>query len=261
MSTTNLPVTAKGQATRQRLLEVARRVAIETGGAVELARVAEVAGVVQSLVHRYFGSKAGLVSALVDDFFDRFHAEVLDADLDELGDWERHERIRLERGVRFHYGEPFAAVVYGPLVRDPEVARREADRIGSVVDRAARSIRRAQRRGELPVGVDPALAGAAMFGAMRLVMVEALRRKPRPSPERVIEILWRQVAASVGIQASAKRAQRGRPRPSGGRLATAIAAQASAKRAQRGRPRPSGGRLATAIAARAPAKTRGGRAR
>jgi AcrR family transcriptional regulator len=216
MSTRNLPATPKGQATRQRLLEVARRVAIQSGGAVELARVAEAAGVVQSLVHRYFGSKAGLVSALVDDFFDRFHAEVLDVDLDELGDWARHERIRLERGVRFHYAEPFAVVVYGQLARDPEVARKEADRIAVVVGRAARSIRRAQRRGELPVGVDPGLAGAAMFGAMRLVLVEALRREPRPRPEQVIEVLWRQVAASVRIDASAgkttKRTRGGRTR-------------------------------------------------
>jgi len=47
--------------------------------------------------------------------------------------------------------------------------------------------------------VDPNLAGAAMFDAMRLVMMEALTRKRRPAPERVIEILWRQVAASVHI--------------------------------------------------------------
>jgi AcrR family transcriptional regulator len=199
MSTIPLPITAKGQATRQRLLDVARRVAIATGGRVELAKVAEAANVVPSLVHRYFGSKSGLVAALVDDFFDRFHAEVLDADLDAQGDWAAHERVRLERGVRFHYAEPFAAVLYGELARDPEVARKEAARIAAVVDRAARSIRRGQKRGELPVGVDPGLAGAAMFGAMRLVMVEALRRKPKPPPERVVEVLWRQVAASVGL--------------------------------------------------------------
>jgi hypothetical protein len=89
--------------------------------------------------------------------------------------------------------------LYGALARDPEIARREAVRIAAVVDRAARSIRKGQKAGELPVGVDPGLAGAAMFGAMRLVMVEALTRKRRPAPERVIEVLWRQVAASVQI--------------------------------------------------------------
>jgi hypothetical protein len=132
-------------------------------------------------------------------YFDRFHAEVLDLDLDREGDWAHHERLRLEAGVRFHYREPFAVVVYGALARDPEVARREAERIAAVVERAARSIRKGQKAGELPAGVDPGLAGAAMFGAMRLVMVEALTRAKRPAPERVIEVLWRQVAASVRI--------------------------------------------------------------
>lgn len=210
MSTIGLPATPKGQATRRRLIAVARRVALATGGRIELAKVAEEAGVVPSLVHRYFGSKAGLVAALVDDFFDRFHAEVLDADLEEHGDWARHERMRLERGVRFHYAEPFALLLYGQLARDPEVARTEALRIAVVVERAARSIRRGQRRGELPVGVDPGLAGAAMFGAMRLVMVEALRRTPPPPPERVIEVLWRQIAASVQIPPEPKGSAKGR---------------------------------------------------
>jgi AcrR family transcriptional regulator len=212
VSIESLPSTPKGVATRRRLIDVARAAAVESGGHVELAKVAAAAGVVPSLVHRYFGSKAGLVAALVDDFFDRFNAAVLAADLDDRGEWAEHERVRLEHGVAYHYGEPFAAVVYGPLSRDPEVARREAARTAYVVDRAARSIRRGQKRGELPIGVDPALAGAAMFGAMRLVMVEALGRSPRPAPERVVEVLWRQIAAAVGIDPHARPARKPRKR-------------------------------------------------
>jgi AcrR family transcriptional regulator len=207
VSSATAPITRKGAATRARLLRAARALAIASGGHFEIADVARAAGVVPSLVHRYFGSKAGLVAALVDDFFDRFQAEVLDLDLDAAGDWAQHERARLEAGVRFHYREPFAVVLYGALAREPEVARREADRTAAVVRRAARSVRKAQKAGELPVGVDPGLAGAAMFGAMRQVMVEALGRRPRPSPERVIDVLWRQVAASVRIDARARPAR------------------------------------------------------
>ncbi len=76
------------------------------------------------------------------------------------------------------------------------------------MERAARSIRKGQRRGELPVGIDPRIAGAAMFGAMRLVMVEVLSRAPRPAPERVIEALWRQVAAAVGIRPESSKRRR-----------------------------------------------------
>lgn len=199
MSSAIDPITPKGQATRERLLRAARELTISNGGHVEIAEVAAVAGVTPSLIHRYFGSKAGLVGALVDDFFDRFDECVFSVDRDEQGVWAEHERIRLEAGVRFHYDEPFAVVLYGSLAREPEVARREAERIAQVVQQAARSIRKGQKAGELPVGVDPGIAGAAMFGAMRLVMVEVLTRSPRPRRERVVEALWRQVAASVGI--------------------------------------------------------------
>src|SRR5262245_14963933 len=120
MSTAAAPVTDKGHATRRRLLAAARERAIASGGHFEIADVARDAGVVPSLVHRYFGSKSGLVAALVDDYFDRFHAEVLDLDLEHEGDWAHHERLRLEAGVRFHYREPFAVVVYGALARSEE---------------------------------------------------------------------------------------------------------------------------------------------
>jgi len=201
VSTAAEPSTPKGRATRARLLGAARELAIAQTGRLEIAQVAEAASVVPSLVHRYFGSKAGLLCSLIDDYYDRFHAAVFALDLNEQGSsWLEREHLRLAAGVRFHYAEPFAAVLFGPLARDPEAAQREADRIQAIVSRAARSIRKAQRAGELPLGVDPALAGAAMFGAMRQAIAEALTRAARPAPERVIALLWRLVVASVGAE-------------------------------------------------------------
>jgi AcrR family transcriptional regulator len=197
------PRTQKGRATRERLLARARDIAVANDGHIEIAWVAEAAGVVPSLVNRYFGSRAGLVSALLDDFYHRLRVEVLDLDLDDLGSWAQHERVRLERGVDFHYTDPVAVIIYTRLSREPEVALTENRHIGSVVKHAAASIRRGQRRGELPSSVDPELAGAAMFGAMQRVMVTALGRTPRPRPDRIVNILWRQVAAAVEIDPDA----------------------------------------------------------
>jgi AcrR family transcriptional regulator len=193
------PRTQKGRATRERLLACARDIAIANDGHVEIAWVAEAAGVVPSLVNRYFGSRAGLISALLDDFFGRLRTEVLDLNLDNQGTWAQHERIRLEKGVHFHYTDPAAVVIYTGLSREPEVALTENRHIDRVVKHAAASIRRGQKRGELPSSIDPELAGAAMFGAMQRVMVTALGRTPRPRPDRVVEILWRQIAAAVDI--------------------------------------------------------------
>jgi AcrR family transcriptional regulator len=197
--TTAEPRTQKGRATRERLLACARDIAIANDGHIEIAWVAEAAGVVPSLVNRYFGSRAGLVSALLDDFFERLRVEVLGLNLDNLGTWLQHERIRLEKGVNFHYTDPAAVVIYTRLSREPEVALTENRHIDEIVKHAAANIRRGQQRGELPSSVDPELAGAAMFGAMQRVMVTALSRTPRPRPDRIVDVLWRQIAAAVDI--------------------------------------------------------------
>jgi AcrR family transcriptional regulator len=204
--TTAEPRTQKGRATRERLLACARDIAIANDGHIEIAWVADAAGVVPSLVNRYFGSLAGLVSALLDDFYNRLQAEVLDLDLDDQGTWVQHERIRLEKGVQFHYTDPAAVIIYTCLSRNPQVALTENRHIDTVVRSAAASIRRGQKRGELPSSVDPELAGAAMFGAMQRVMVTALGRTPRPRPERIVEVLWRQIAAAVDIDPAVSRA-------------------------------------------------------
>ena len=201
MAVIQIPSTTKGKATRERLLAVAMEQAVASKGHVELAEVARQAGVVQGVVHRYFGSKSGLISAMVDDYYDRFHKQVLELYLNDTGDWAVHERLRLRMGIQFHYAEPLSAVLHSTFVRDPVVARKEAQRIDGVVDLTARGIVRAQRRGELPRHIDPELAGAAMFGAMQAVLSRALNRPRRPSPEQLETILWQQVAASVGLDA------------------------------------------------------------
>jgi AcrR family transcriptional regulator len=201
MAAIQIPSTTKGKATRQRLLAVAMEQAVASQGHVELAQVARQAGVVQGVVHRYFGSKSGLISAMVDDYYDRFHKQVLELYLNDTGDWAVHERLRLRMGIQFHYAEPLSAVLHSTFVRDPVVARKEAQRIDGVINLTARGIIRAQRRGELPQHIDPELAGAAMFGAMQAVLSIALNRHPRPTQEQLETILWQQVAASVGLDA------------------------------------------------------------
>ena len=204
MITTAAPRTHKGRSTRERLLACARDIAIANDGHIEIAWVAEAARVVPSLVNRYFGSRAGLISALLDDFFDRLRTEVLDLDLDDLGTWVQHERIRLEKGVHFHYTDPVAVIVYTHLSREPEVALTENRHIDSVVKHAAANIRRGQKPAQLPSSIDPELAGAAIFGALQRVMVTALGRTPRPRPDRIVEVLWRQIAAAVEIDPDAE---------------------------------------------------------
>jgi AcrR family transcriptional regulator len=193
------PATKKGEATRQRILDAASEAMIEGEGHIELSDVAQRAQVTQSLIHRYFGTKSGLVSVIIEDFYSRLRHEVLTAALTELGSWARRERFRVELGIRFHLADPIAAVIYGKLSRDPAVAAAEARFVEDIVEHAAANIRRGQEAGEISADVDPRLAGAAMFGSLRQMYIELHSRPEPPDFDVIAEAHWRQVAAAVRL--------------------------------------------------------------
>lgn len=190
-------LTRRGAATRERLLRAAEAELIERDGALEVASVAARAEVSVGLLYRYFGSKAGLVAAVVESFYDRLHAEVADTDPAPDADWASRERKRLELSVAFHYREPLAAVVLSRLSREPEVAGVEVRRIGRLVEDAAKNVEAGQRRGELPADLDARTVGAMLIGGFRVAMGEALTRRRRPDVGVLVEELWRFVVNGV----------------------------------------------------------------
>jgi AcrR family transcriptional regulator len=196
---TDSVLTRRGAATRQRLLHAAEQELVERDGGLEVASVAARADVSVGLLYRYFGSKAGLVAAVVDAFYDRLHAQVMDVDPAPSTDWATRERRRMELSVAFHYRDPLAAVILSRLAREPGVAAVETRRIGRLVEDAARNVQSAQRRGEIREDADPRTMGAILLGGFRVAMAEALTRAERPDPEQLTDELWRFVAGGVGL--------------------------------------------------------------
>jgi AcrR family transcriptional regulator len=196
----DLALTPRGEETRRRLLEAAIAELVERDGALEVASVATRAGVSVGLLYRYFGSKAGLVTAVVDDFYDRLLAEISVAGALKGVDWATRERRRTELSVAFHYREPLAPVLLGRLAREPEVAAREVRRIERLVEDAALNVERGQRRGEIPGDADARMVGAMLIGGYRVAMAEALTRAARPSQHDLTEAIWRFVVHGVGFQ-------------------------------------------------------------
>jgi AcrR family transcriptional regulator len=182
---------------RERLLTAARDELISGGGALEVAPLAERAGLSVGLLYRHFGSKAGLAAAVVEDFFDRHDAAVMDLNPAPGADWATRERLRTELTVDFHYRDPLAAVVLSRLAREPEVAAVEAERIARHVRLAARNIELGQRDGELPADLDAGLVGAMVLGGIRQVLIEALSRRRRPGRDVLVDELWRFIVAAV----------------------------------------------------------------
>jgi AcrR family transcriptional regulator len=200
-----LPQTERGAASRSRLLAAAAAEMIERDGALEVASVAARARVSVGLIYRWFDSRAGLVAAVVEDFYDRLDAAVFDPDPVPGGDWAERERARTELGVTFHYDEPLAHVVLSRLAGEPQVSAIEAERVQHHVAAATRNLERGQRRGEIPSDLDPELVGAMVLGGMREVLRHALAREPRPPREAVVDELWRFIVAAVRFRSDKRR--------------------------------------------------------
>ena len=188
---------ARSEATRAALLEAAAAELVDGDGVIEVGNVAARAGVSTGALYHHFGSKAGLLGALVRDFYERMHERVIEPTLREHGDWAARERARIELSVALHYDDPLAIVV-ASLAREPEVAAAEAPYTAELVSMAERNLRAAQRAGELPSDFDPGIAAAMIMGGLRQALGEVLARERRPPRKRVVEELWRIVGSAVG---------------------------------------------------------------
>ncbi|HTK62054.1 MAG TPA: TetR/AcrR family transcriptional regulator [Pseudonocardia sp.] len=179
-------LTPKGQATRQRLLDIARD-ELAAHGSIEIAAVAERAGVAQSVLYRYFQGKDGLVEAVVHDFWDQYAAEVFDVPTDADLPWTDGEVLRLAREVHFLYTHPLGRAVATGLLHEAAATRACAIRQREQAQAATRNIRYGQRTGQLDPDIDAGLAGSAIIGALHAMLAEALGRDPAPAEHLVVD--------------------------------------------------------------------------
>ena len=140
-------LTARGTVTRQRLIDAAREELIDTGGVLEVAGVVRRAEVSPGLLYRYFGSKDGLVAAVVNAFYDDYDAAVFAVVLDPDAGWSARERRRLEREIAFLCDDPLARVIVGRRLREGAAAQVDAERLAGQIRLAARNAAPGQRAG------------------------------------------------------------------------------------------------------------------
>jgi AcrR family transcriptional regulator len=96
----NVTPNRRGLRSRERVLDAAERVMAEGGfEAATLARVVEEAGVPMSSVYHYYGSKDGILLAVMERGAERFFADLPDPDR-RLGDSTGHLRTVISAAVR-----------------------------------------------------------------------------------------------------------------------------------------------------------------
>ena len=189
------PKQPRAHASRDRLLEATVEELIEGRGELAVQSVAARAGVSTGLVYRYFGSRAGLIAAVVDAFYDRVD-ELMHRQFPELS-WPDAERLRTRLGINLFYDTPAAPVILGRMGWEPEIAAVEARRVRRYVELASLNIRRGQELGVVSGWLDPDVAGAMTLGGIRAALVQATVADPRPDRDALADQLWRFVVAML----------------------------------------------------------------
>ncbi|MFI6737601.1 TetR/AcrR family transcriptional regulator [Nonomuraea sp. NPDC050451] len=190
------PLSERAAATHRRILEAAAAELIETGD-IEVAAVARRAGLSVGLPYRYFGTRSGLMSALLADFYDRLVNETV------LGHFSGHTwlerwRAQLTRWVDWVYDEPLASVVLGRMVGDAQVAAMEARCARQVIALGAKHVAAGQAEGVVTRGRDAELMSAAVVGGMRSVLAVVLNQDPRPDRAAVLQEIWEFSTGALG---------------------------------------------------------------
>ena len=189
---------ARGSETRAHLIAVAGDALIEGGGDFEMGELSRRAGVSNGLPFHYFGSKAGALSALIDDFYDRYHS-VVNQEFDLEEPWAERELRRLQDLIAFLYGDPLAPIVLGKMSRTVQVAGVETSRQDQLIGLARRNIEGGQRSGEIPKAIDAGIAAAAIIGAIRQAVTHAFAEAKRPDPRSLADQLWALISGALGL--------------------------------------------------------------
>lgn len=176
--------------TPERLIRAAQDELIQGGGLLEMQAVARRAKVSVGLAYHHFGSKAGLIAAVVQSFYDRLEEVAFNPSNLRASNWPGREKERIAAYILFHYNHPFAPLVVGPLSRAAEVLDVEQAFTKRQLAAGAYNLRVGQRAGVIPADLDPRLTIALMIGGIRQALIGALTKVQRPDPKALTEKIW-----------------------------------------------------------------------
>jgi len=194
-------MTATKIGTPERLVRAAQEELIQNHGLLEMQAVARRAKVSVGLAYHHFGSKAGLIAAVVEGFYNRLEDAAFSPSKLVSSDWAGREKERIAAYISFHYDHPFAPLVVGALSRAAEVLDVEQAFTRRQLTAGAHNLRAGQRDGVIPADLDPRLTIALMIGGIRQALIGALTSSHRPDRHELTDKIWVFVAAALRLPA------------------------------------------------------------
>lgn len=181
------------------ILDAAKACMIDGDGSFEMMDVATKAGVSEGLAYHYFKSKAGLVSAILRDFYQRYH-DVMNERVPSHIDFRLRERERLNHIIGFIYQEPLSAIIFGQMQGTAEAEAVDREMQQATIALSIRNLQSGIAQGVIPERVDAELAAAAIMGLVRACTVAALTKQPRPDQAYVTDQLWQMISAILQLK-------------------------------------------------------------
>jgi AcrR family transcriptional regulator len=185
--------------TPERLIRAAQEELIHGHGLLEMQAVAKRAKVSVGLAYHHFGSKAGLIAAVVEGFYNRLDDAAFSPSKLVSPDWAGREKERIAAYISFHYDHPFAPLVVGPLSRAAEVLDVEQAFTKRQLTAGAYNLRAGQRDGVIPADLDPRLTIALLIGGIRQALIGALTSNHRPDRAELTDKIWVFVAGALRL--------------------------------------------------------------
>lgn len=208
MNQRTAPLTARGQRTRDALLLAAREL-FETRGYAEttMTQIADAAEVSHGSVYTYFTNKDAVLNALVEEL-----ARDVVGELQLTSDDPDDIVARLELSNRrylnaYEKNARLLAVVEHAATKDQRYRTLLEDLRASFVERAVKSLRRLQRRGDADRALDARIAGEALCG-----MVESYARRETQAGRPVTDPVTLATLNRLWAQAVGLTAAKGEPR-------------------------------------------------
>ncbi|MEM7613312.1 MAG: TetR/AcrR family transcriptional regulator [Pseudomonadota bacterium] len=191
-----------------RLLRAAEEELIQNNGHLEMLAVAKRAGLSTGLAYRYFGSKAGLVAAVVDSFYQPIRGIALGSSIPVDQPWALRERERVKALIDYYYGHPLARLIAGRLAREPQVLDVENAHMQELIKMGARNIAQGQSLGAVDPQLNPKIAVALLMGGLNQAINSAITARKRPSKRTLLENIWRLTQSALQLQNDTVRTKR-----------------------------------------------------
>jgi AcrR family transcriptional regulator len=206
-------LTAKGQATRERIVAVAAQLIFEQGVAgTSLDEVKKASEVSSSQLYHYFADKRALVRAVIAHQSDAIIAAQqpllgrLDS-LDALRAW-RDQAVAIQRRLQCRGGCPIGSLA-GEIAECDEAAREDiAAGFARWESAIGEGIRAMHERGELPAEADPDQLALALLAAHQGGLVLTQVRRETAPLEAVLDAVVAHVASLTEREAGERRPPR-----------------------------------------------------